>query len=151
MPQKRVSGKMFGFPAHPRNSYVWDLPGSPAVKKPPANARDMDSKPGLGRSHMPRSGWALAPQVPKPELWSLGTAAPEACLPAPRDPQQEKPLQWEVHARCQRVAPLCATRKEKRPNKNTKTQSSQKLNKIRIFKVMFTLYPSPLWVVEQYV
>ena len=29
---------------------VWDFPGGSVVKNPPANARDMGSIPGLGRS-----------------------------------------------------------------------------------------------------
>ena len=37
-------------PQHPR-----DFPGGAVVKNPPANAGDMGSSPGLGRSHMPRS------------------------------------------------------------------------------------------------
>ena len=32
-----------------------DLPGGTVVKNPPANAGDMGSSTGLGRSHMPRS------------------------------------------------------------------------------------------------
>ena len=32
-----------------------DFPGGAVVKNPPANAEDMGSSPGLGRSHMPRS------------------------------------------------------------------------------------------------
>ena len=32
-----------------------DFPGGAVVKSPPANAGDMGSIPGLGRSHMPRS------------------------------------------------------------------------------------------------
>ena len=32
-----------------------DFPGGAVVKSPPANARDMDSIPGPGRSHMPQS------------------------------------------------------------------------------------------------
>ena len=35
-------------------SYIQDLPAGPVVKNPPANAGDMGSIPGLGRSHMPR-------------------------------------------------------------------------------------------------
>ena len=30
----------------------WDFPGGTVVKNPPANAGDMGSSPGLGRSHM---------------------------------------------------------------------------------------------------
>ena len=32
-----------------------DFPGGAVVKNPPANAGDMGSSPGLGRSHMPQS------------------------------------------------------------------------------------------------
>ena len=32
-----------------------DFPGGTELKNPPANAGDMGSSPGLGRSHMPRS------------------------------------------------------------------------------------------------
>ena len=32
------------------------FPGGAVVKNPPANAGDTGSIPGLGRSHMPRSG-----------------------------------------------------------------------------------------------
>ena len=32
-----------------------DFPGGAVVKNPPANAGDMGSIPGPGRSHMPRS------------------------------------------------------------------------------------------------
>ena len=33
--------------------YHMDFPGVPVVKKPPANAGDMGSIPGLGTSYMP--------------------------------------------------------------------------------------------------
>ena len=33
------------------------------VKNPPANAGDTGSSPGPGRSHMPRSNYACAPQL----------------------------------------------------------------------------------------
>ena len=32
-----------------------EFPGGAVVKSPPANAGDMGSSPGLGRSHMPQS------------------------------------------------------------------------------------------------
>ena len=35
--------------------YYWDFPGAAVVKNPPANAGDMGSSPGPGRSHMPWS------------------------------------------------------------------------------------------------
>ena len=33
---------------------TWDFLGGPVVENLPANANDMGSSPGLGRSHMPR-------------------------------------------------------------------------------------------------
>ena len=68
------------------------FPGGAVVKNPPASAGDMGSSPGLGRSHMPRSNQARAPQ-----LLSLRSRArePQLLKPAPRAraPQQEKPPQ----------------------------------------------------------
>ena len=58
------------------------------VKNPPANAGDMGSSPGLGRSHMPRSNYAGAPQ-----LLSLCATTTEARVARARALQQEKPLQ----------------------------------------------------------
>ena len=60
--------------------FLWGFPGGSVVKNPPANAGDMDLIPGLGRSHMPRSIQAHAPQ-----LLSPNSRAQEL--------QQEKPLQ----------------------------------------------------------
>ena len=39
------------------------FPGGAVVESLPANAGDTGSGPGPGRSHMPRSGWACAPQL----------------------------------------------------------------------------------------
>ena len=84
----------------------WDFPAGAVVKNPPANAGDTGSSPGPGRSHMPRSNWACAPQLLSlrsrahaPQLLSLRSRA--------REPQQEKPPQWEARAPQQRVAPAC--------------------------------------------
>ena len=41
------------------------------VESPPANAGDMGSSPGLGKSYMPRSGWAREPQLLSLRVWSL--------------------------------------------------------------------------------
>ena len=38
-----------------QNDCVQDFPGGAVVKNPPANAGDMGSSPGPGRSHMPQS------------------------------------------------------------------------------------------------
>ena len=37
----------------------WGFPGGAVVKNPPANAGDMGSSPGPGRSHMPQSNLSL--------------------------------------------------------------------------------------------
>ena len=39
------------------------FPGGAVVKNPPANAGDTGSSPGPGRSHMPQSNRARAPQL----------------------------------------------------------------------------------------
>ena len=43
-----------------------DFPGGAVVKNPPANAGDTGSVPGPGRSHMPQSNKARAPQLLSP-------------------------------------------------------------------------------------
>ena len=40
---------------HFKNLLALGFPGGAVVKNPPANAGDMGSSPGPGRSHMPRS------------------------------------------------------------------------------------------------
>ena len=67
---------------------LWDFPGGTVVKNPPANAGDTGSIPGPGRSHMPRSKKARAPQ-----LLSLRATTTEARAPRAHAPQQEKPPQ----------------------------------------------------------
>ena len=56
-----------------------DFPGGAVVKNPPANAGDMGSSPGQGRSHMLLSNKATAPQ-----LLSLRS---RACNPQPLSPR----------------------------------------------------------------
>ena len=72
------------------------FPGGAVVENLPANAGDTGSSPGLGRSHMPRSGWAREPQ-----LLSLRSATREAAIvrgprfamkSGPHLPQLEKAL-----------------------------------------------------------
>ena len=82
------------------------------VKNLPANAGDMGSSPGQGRSHMPQSNWTRVPQLLslrsgacEPQLVSLRAATAEARTPRACAPQQEKPPQWEAHTPQQRVAP----------------------------------------------
>ena len=83
-----------------KKNYVRDFPGGTMVKNPPANAGDTGSSPGPGRSHMPRSNKAHAPQIlslhsraREPQLLSLHATTTEAHAPRARAPQQEKPPQ----------------------------------------------------------
>ncbi|XP_029092249.1 uncharacterized protein LOC114903544 [Monodon monoceros] len=62
----RLKKKLMGFP------------GGTAVGSPPADAGDTGSCPGLGRSHMPRSGWAPEPWPLSLRVWSLCSATGEA-------------------------------------------------------------------------
>ena len=71
------------------------LPGGSAGETLPANAGDRSLIPGQGRSHVPESKEACAPQLPslcstarEPQL--LMPAHPRACAPP------GKPLQWEL-------------------------------------------------------
>ena len=66
------------------------------VKNPPANAGDTGLSLGPGRSHMPRSNQAHAPQLlslhsraREPQLLSPRAATTEAHVPRARAPQQE--------------------------------------------------------------
>ena len=71
------------------------------VESLPAGAGDAGSSPGLGGSHMPRSGWAREPQLLSLRVWSLCSAArgasmvrgPRAAMKSgPRLPQLEGAL-----------------------------------------------------------
>ena len=71
------------------------------VESLPANAGDMGSNPGPGRSHMPQSNWAREPQRLSLRVWNLCSATREAAIvrgprtamkSGPRSPQLEKAL-----------------------------------------------------------
>ena len=71
------------------------------VENLPANAGNMGSSPGLGKSHMPRSNWAREPQLLSLRVWSLCSTTREAAIVrgprtamkrGPRSPQLEKAL-----------------------------------------------------------
>ena len=77
------------------------FPGGAVVENLPANAGDTGSRPGLGGSHMPRSGWAREPQLLSLRVWSLCSATREAATvrgprtamkSGTRSPQLEKAL-----------------------------------------------------------
>ena len=84
-----------------KNPPALGFPGGAVVENLPANARDTGSSPGLGRSHVPRSGWAREPQLLSLRVWSLCSATREAAIvrgprtvmkSGPRLPQLEKAL-----------------------------------------------------------
>ena len=92
-----LKGKLRGFPS------------GAVVQNPSANAGDMGSSPGPGRSHMPRSNKARTPQLLRlhsrarePQLLSPCATATEARTPRARAPQQEKPPQREARTPQQR-------------------------------------------------
>ena len=77
------------------------FPGGAVVVSLPANAGHTGSSPGLGRSHVPRSGWARGPQLLSLRVWSLCSTAREAAImrgprtamkSGPHLPQLEKAL-----------------------------------------------------------
>ena len=72
----------------------------------------MCSSPGPGRSHIPRSNYARAPQLlslssraREPQLLGPRATTTEARAPRACALQQEKPPQREAHARQRRAAP----------------------------------------------
>ena len=82
----------------------WGFPGGAVVEGLPANAGDTGSGPGLGRSHVPQSGYAREPQLLSLRVWSLCSATGEAAIvrgpctamkSGPRSPQLEKALRSE--------------------------------------------------------
>ena len=77
------------------------FPGDAVVGSLPANAGDTGSGPGLGGSHVSRSGWAREPQLLSLRVWSLCSATGEAAMvrgphtavkSGPRLPQLEEAL-----------------------------------------------------------
>ena len=106
------------------------FPGGAVVKKPPANAGDTGSSPGPGRSHMPWSNKARAPQLLNlrsrarvPQL--LKPSRLEPVLRNKRSHRSEKPV-------CSNEDPMqtCSATREatavRSPCAATKTQCSQK-------------------------
>ena len=80
------------------------FPGDSVVKNPPANAGDMDSIPGLVRSHMPWSCLSRAPQLlslcsraHETQPVSPHAAPTEAQAPRAPGPQREQPQHSEAH------------------------------------------------------
>ena len=82
-------------------NYTLGFPGGAVVENLPANAGDVGSSPGLGRSHMPWSNWAREPQLLSLRVWSPCSATREAAMVrgprtvmkgGPRLPRLEKAL-----------------------------------------------------------
>ena len=99
----RVGSQVWGPPSEAQGQRVelrW-LSGGAVVRNPPANAGDTGSSPGLGRSHVPRSGWAREPHLLSLRVWNLCSTTGEAATvrgprtamrSGPRSPQLEKAL-----------------------------------------------------------
>ena len=87
------------------------------VENLPANAADVGSSPGLGKSHMLRSNSAREPQLLSLHVWSLCSAT--------RGRDSERPVrrdeEWPPH-RDEEWPPLATTRES--PRTETKTQHS---------------------------
>ena len=90
-----------GIPHKWKPKESWGFPGGAVVGSLPANAGDTGLSPGLGRSHMPRSGWAREPQLLSLRVWSLCSTTREAAMvgglrtamkSGPHLPQLEKAL-----------------------------------------------------------
>ena len=91
----------FSLNFHDYNIKWRGFPGGAVVENMPANAGDTGSSPGLGRSYVPRSGWAREPQLLSLRVWSPCSATREAAIvkgprtamkSGPRLPQLEKAL-----------------------------------------------------------
>ena len=75
------------------------FPGGSVVKKQPANAEDMSSIPGPGRSHLPWSNEAHEPQLLSLCSRSQGLQLLQQSLSALEPvsaPQQDKSPHWEA-------------------------------------------------------
>ena len=73
------------------------FPGGAVVESLPANAGDTGSSPGLGRSHVPRSGWAREPRLLGLRVWSLCSATKEAVtVRGPRTAMKSGPRSLEL-------------------------------------------------------
>ena len=104
------------------------FPVGAVVENLPANAGDMGSSPGLGRSHMPRSNWAREPQL------LSEPACLELVLRNKRGRNSERPAH-----RDEEWPPLAATGES--PHTETKTQhSNQSINQsVLFFSIIYTV------------
>ena len=80
---------LFKVPCCKIQNVFLDFPSGTVDKNPPSRAKDTGSIPGLGRSHIPQSNSACAPQLLRPahfrahepQLLSLHATTAEACAP----------------------------------------------------------------------
>ena len=103
------------------NTKVRGFPGGAVVGSLPANAGDTGSSPGLGGSHMPRSGWARGPQLLSLRVWSLCPATGGAGIvggPTHRDEERSPHRDEEWPA-------LAATRESPRTNRRPNTAKNK--------------------------
>ena len=105
--QVRFIPEMQGFFNIRKSSF----PGGTVVESLPADAGDMGSSSGLGRSHMPRSNWAHEPQLLSLCVWSLCSTG--------RGRDSERPAHHD-----EEWPPLTTTGES--PRTEMKTQHSQK-------------------------
>ena len=99
-------------------SHSQGFPGGAVVENLPANAGDMGSSPGLGRSHMPRISWAREPQLLSLRVWSLCSATREAAIVrGPRTAMKSGP-------------PPPACRNWRKPSHRNKDPTQLKINKL---------------------
>ena len=90
------------------------------VENLPANAGDMGSSPGLGRSHMPRSHWAREPPLLSLRVWSLCSATREAAIVrGPRSAMKSGPCLPQLEK---------ALAQKRRPNTAIKINKFKKRN-----------------------
>ena len=67
-------------PTNTSEIHLLGFPDGAVVENLPVNAGDTGSSPALGRSHMPRSGWAREPQLLSLRVWSLCPARGGAAM-----------------------------------------------------------------------
>ena len=82
---------MKGYFARFLKYHLLGFPGGAVVESLPANAGDTGSCPGLGRSHMPQSGWSREPWPLSLRVRSLCSTTGEATTM--RDPRTAKRTQ----------------------------------------------------------
>ena len=121
-----------------------DFPGGPAFKNPPANAGDMGSIPGPGRSRLWRGNEACASQLPSWRSRAHVSQLLKPVCPRARAPQQEKSPQQEAWAPQLESSP-CLPQLEEVHTQQWRPSAAKKINKN--FKKMFiSVWLSPFTI-----